>query len=79
MQQSTGQDAPKQTNVEQGPSIASMPERIDNSSVRENHDPVFIAITKFIISILIISRAGAIKAFGSATTLLQSAAKRQWI
>jgi len=56
-----------------------MPERIDNSSVRENHDPVFIAITKFIISILIISRAGAIKAFGSATTLLQSAAKRQWI
>src|SRR6516162_10735567 len=34
VQQSTGQDAPKQTNDGQGPSIASMPEGIDNSSGR---------------------------------------------
>src|SRR5215831_1431920 len=50
MQQSTGQDAPKQTNDGQRPSIASTPERIDNSSGRPRtaiRSPLALPISGF--------------------------------
>src|SRR5262249_24091093 len=79
VQQSTGQDAPKQTNDGQGPSIASMPERIDNSSgPPENRDPVVIAITKLIISVPTIVRSRAIKSLWVGNGVALPAAEHRW-